>query len=111
MKRDELDTQKEILRRLKADIDKTLDAHRKIIELQGKKIEQDLEQVRVYLNILETGQDVKLNARVLKKLDKVLAWKLKDRNLAYCETQDKLESHFRDLQKALVGLISKKFKY
>ena len=105
------DMKKDFLSRLQADIAKTIEANKKIIDLRAKKIEQDLEQVKVYLNVLESQKDIKLNSGATKKLEKVLSWKLKGKAKTYCDQQSELEKHFLDLQKNLVGLISKKFKY
>jgi hypothetical protein len=102
---------KDILSRLKADMAKTLEAHKKIVAFQAKKIEQDLEQVHVYLNVLESQKDIKLDSRAIKKLDKLLSWKPKGKAKTFSDKQKELERHFLDLQKYLVGLISKKFKY
>ena len=105
------DMLKDILPRLNADMAKTLESHKKIVDLRTKKIEQDFEQVHVYLNVLENQKDIKLDSRAIKKLDKVLSWKPKAKAKTYSDKQRELEKHFLDLQKYLVGLISKKFKY
>jgi hypothetical protein len=105
------DMLKNILPRLNADMAKTLEARKRIVDLRAKKIDQDLGQVNVYLNILENQKDIKLNPRAIKKLDKLLSWKPKGKAKTYADKQKELEKHFLDLQKFLIGLISKKFKY
>jgi hypothetical protein len=104
----------DFLSRLKADLEKTMAAYQAVDSLRAKKISQDLEQIKVYLNILENQRDsIKLNGKNSRKINRLLAWKAKTKkkNIAYRKQQDQLEDHFLELQKALVGLISKRFKY
>jgi hypothetical protein len=111
MTRKDQETTKAILPLLKADVQKTLEMYKKTVELRAKKIEQDMEQIKTYVNILENAQDAKLNPRVLKKLNKVLSWEMKSQKKTCRQQQDQIENHFLELQKSLVGLISKRFKY
>jgi len=101
---------KELLNRLKSEFEKTEEAYGKVVSLRAKKIEQDREQIGVYLEILK-GElaDIKINAKNSKKIDKVLSWKSKQKS---CDKQqDELEKHLLELQKLLVSLISKRFRY
>jgi hypothetical protein len=104
----------DFLPRLKADLEKTMAAYSRVDQLRAKKIEQDLEQIKVYLNILENQRDtIKLNNKNSRKMSRLLAWKAKaeKKSLPYNKQQDQLEKHLLELQKALVGLISRRFKY
>ena len=63
----ELDISRDYLPRLKVDLEKTLTAYRKATALRARKIEQDLEQIKVYLDILENRPDkIKLKPATLK---------------------------------------------
>jgi hypothetical protein len=99
-----------LLARLKSELEKTHEEYCKVISLRSRKIEQDREQIGVYLGILEnqlTG--IKLNDKISKKIEKVLSWKMSQRPCR--KQQDELETHLLELQKILVNLISKRFKY
>lgn len=106
-------TQKEYLFRLSAELDKTLAAYREVIALRQKTIEQDMEQIKVYCDIIEKQPDLKLNPMSARRLNRLLS---KDSlsmsgNVTSREKQDELEGHFLKLQEALVSLISRQFKY
>jgi glycerophosphoryl diester phosphodiesterase len=110
----EYDISRDYLPRLKADIEHTIAAYRKASDLRARKIEQDLEQIKVYFEILEQRRDkVTLSQGASKKLNGVLTWKPKNprKNPTHRKHQDQLEKHFFEIQKVLVGLISKRFKY
>jgi hypothetical protein len=110
----ELDISREYLPHLKTDLEKTLSAYRKATALRAKKMDQDMEQIKVYLDLLENRNDkVKLSPAAIKKLHNVLTWEPKNgrKNATHRKQQDQLEKHFVELQKVLVGLISKRFKY
>jgi len=110
----EFDISRDYLPRLKADLEKTLTAYRKAAALRARKIEQDTEQIKVYLEILENRRDkIKLSPATSKKLHGVLSWEPKNgrKNATHRKQQDQLEKHFQELQKVLVGLISRRFKY
>jgi hypothetical protein len=101
---------RDILPRIKADLEKTLAAYGKVTQLRQKKMEQDIEQIKVYLNILENQtNDVTLKNRNAREINRILSWK--EKNTSHRKQQDELEDHFLELQKILVGLISKRFKY
>jgi hypothetical protein len=101
---------KDLLSRLKSELEKTEGAYGKVVSLRAKKIEQDREQIGVYLDILQSEiSDIKINAKNSKKIDKVLSWKPKHKSCR--KQQDELENHLLELQKLLVSLISKRFKY
>ncbi len=105
---------RELLHRLKDDLEKTLEAHRAIVDLRSKKLEQDREQFGTYFKILESeNEGIKLNPKNTKKIDKVLSWKSKyDHKLqSHSIQQEALEDHLLELQKILVNLLSKRFKY
>jgi hypothetical protein len=110
----ELDISRDYLPRLKTDLEKTLSAYRKATELRARKMDQDMEQIKVYLDLLENrGDKVKLSPAALKKLQGVLSWEPKNgrKNAMHRKQQDQLEKHFIELQKVMVSLISKRFKY
>ncbi len=110
----ELDISRDYLPRFKKDLEKTLAAYRKATALRAQKIDQDMEQIKVYLDLLESRHDkIKLDPAAVKKLQGVLSWEPKNgrKNSTHRKQQDQLERHFLELQKALVGLISKRFKY
>jgi hypothetical protein len=110
----EYDISGDYLPRLKADIEHTLSDYHKATSLRAKKIEQDMEQIKVYLEILENREGrVKLSPRASRKLQGLLNWRPKTprRKSTHRKRQDQLEDHFVEIQKALVGLISKRFKY
>jgi hypothetical protein len=101
---------KDLLNRLRSEIDKTEEAYGKVVSLRAKKIEQDREQIGVYLDILKSElADIKISAKNSKKIDKVLSWKPKHKSCR--KQQDELEKHLLELQNLLVSLISKRFKY
>ncbi len=104
----------ELLAGLKAELEEALDAYRKIVSLRAKKIEQEREQVEVYLGVLEDKlEKIRLTKRNLRKIGKVLSPKPKPKGKreTYRRQQDKLEDRFLEIQKLLVNLISKGFKY
>jgi hypothetical protein len=104
----------ELIRRLKDDLEKTLEAHRTIINFRSKKMEQDREQLGVYFKILESEtESIKLNPNISNKINKTLAWKVKFDNKTknHNKQQEAIEKHFLELQKVLVNLLSKRFKY
>jgi hypothetical protein len=104
----------ELIRRLKDDLEKTLEAHRTIINFRARKMEQDREQLGVYFKILESETEgIKLNSNILNKINKTLAWNAKVDNKIkkHSEQQDAIEKHLLELQKVLVNLLSKRFKY
>jgi hypothetical protein len=106
----EYNISRDILPRIKADLENTLAAYGKITQLRQKKMEQDLDQIKVYLNILENqSNSVTLKNRSAQKINRLLSWESK--NTSHRKRQDELEDHFLELQKILVGLISKRFKY
>ena len=107
-------TVNEILPHLKADLEKTLAEYDKATKLRAQKMLRETEQIKTYLELLESkSDDVKLTGRHLKKLHKLLAWevRLHKKDLTHRRQQDSLEDHFLELQKVLVGLISRRFKY
>lgn len=106
------DATREILKRLKDELAKTLEDYKKIVALRTKKIEQDRQQIGVYFDILENEiEGIKLNSKHSKKIDKVLSWKADPVTKSHSKQQDQLEDHLIELQKLLVNLISKRFKY
>jgi hypothetical protein len=110
----EHDLTEELLARLKRELEETLDVYRKVAALRSKKIEQEREQIEVYLDILEHRLGViKLNNQQIKKIDKVLSRKSKPggKQKAHRKQQDHLEDRFLEIQGLLVELISKRFKY
>ncbi len=112
----EIDKEKtrELLLLIKADLQKTLDIYRKATVDRAKKIEQDLEQINVYFEILESGEKSRtLNARIIKKINRLISWtdKAKTKSTTLKKQQDRFEDHFREIQKTLVILLSNKFKY
>jgi len=110
----EHDIPREVLPRLKDVLNRTLAAYEKSSELREQKIEQDLEQVKVYLNVLENQSDeIKLSPRMSKKLEELFSWepRAKRKNASHRRQQDQLEDHFIEIQKVLVALISKRYKY
>jgi hypothetical protein len=106
-------TQKDYLIRLMAEIEKTVAAYEEATALRQKKIEQEIEQIKVYYDIINNQPDAKLNSRSASRLDRLLSKTQKSiSNKKNCrEKQDKLERRFLKLQESLVGLISKQFKY
>jgi len=105
---------RDFLPRLKADINRTLAARKKACALREQKIEQDLEQVKVYLNILESQKgNIRLGSKVSRKLEGLFSWKPKinSKNISPRKQQDQLEEHIIEIQKVLVGLISKRFEH
>jgi hypothetical protein len=110
----EINISRDYLPRLKADLEKTISSYKKATSFRAKKIEQDMEQIKIYLDILENRPDsIKLAPGASKKLRDVLSWQPRDgkRNATHRRQQDQLEKHFLELQKVLVSLISKRFKY
>jgi hypothetical protein len=107
------DTQKEYMLRLKAEIESTLAAYNEVCELRRKTLEQDIEQIKVYYGVIESQSEAKLNPLMVKRLSRLLSKKPKKMtdNHNCREKQDELEKRFLKLQEALVGLISKQFKY
>jgi hypothetical protein len=104
----------DILLRLKRELEQTLDVYRKVAALRSKKIEQEREQIEVYLDVLENKLEaVKLNKQQVKRIDKILAAKPKpaEEHKTHRKQQDQLEDRFLEIQKLLVDLISKRFKY
>ncbi len=102
----------DMLLRLKRELEQTLDVYRKVAALRSKKIEQEREQIEVYLDVLENKLEaVKLNKQQVKRIDKILATKPKEKHKTHRKQQDQLEDKFLDIQKLLVDLISKRFKY
>jgi hypothetical protein len=103
---------REILQRIKDDLAKTLEAHKKIELLRAKKLEQDCQQIGVYFDVLESEiKAIRLNSKNSKKIEKILSWKSDPVNKNHNRQQDQLEDHLIELQKLLVNLISKRFKY
>jgi len=104
----------ELLIAIKEELDKTLKAYEQTRDLRAKKIEQDLKQIDVYLDILQNRADsAKLSEQSLRRLNRLLNWspKTRGKQKAHRKQQDQLEDHFLELQKLLVGLLSKGFKY
>jgi hypothetical protein len=104
----------ELLARLKRELEETLNMYRKVAALRSKKIEQEREQIEVYLDVLENKLEaVKLNKQQVRKIDKLLAIKPKSagKQKTHRKQQDRLEDRFLEIQKLLVDLISKRFKY
>jgi hypothetical protein len=114
MRPGDYDISNDYVPRLKADLEKTLLDYQKATTLRAKRMEQDMEQIKVYLDILENRPEfLNLSSSATKKLHDVLSWKPKStrKNSTHRKQQDQLEEHFLELQKVLVGLISKRFKY
>jgi hypothetical protein len=109
----EHDMSEELLSRLKRELEETLHGYRKAAELRSKKIEQEREQIEVYVDLLENKLEmIKLNRHQIKKIDKVLSRKSKIAKISGARRkQDLLEDRFLELQKLLVNLLSKRFKY
>lgn len=104
----------ELLPQLEAEMRKTIAAYHDNAGLRAKKIEQDLKQIEVYLEILQNrAEGAKLTEQNLKRLGKALSWKPKTRghHKSYRKQQDQFEDHFLEIQKILVGILSKRFKY
>jgi hypothetical protein len=107
-------TVNELLIHLKADLEQTLADYDKATQLRAKKMIRETEQIRTYIELLENKQDTTdLNSRSLRKLNKILVWQKKPgkKDLTQRKQQDRLEDHFQELQKVLVGLLSRRFKY
>ena len=108
------DCDEKLLASLRDALDKTLEQYRKAAALRAKKMDQDLEQIEVYMKIIETRcKELKLSPHNSRKLRRLLSWKPRASvsKYSYRRHQDALENHFLELQKLLVGIISKKFKY
>ena len=104
----------ELLLLLKADLHKTLDTYKKTTADRARKIEQDLEQIRVYFEILEiSDRNIDLNARYVRKINRLLSWtkKVSAKNITLKKQQDRFEDHFLEIQKILVDLLSNKFSH
>jgi hypothetical protein len=104
----------EILPQLKADLEKTLVEYEKAAKMRAIKMTRETEQIKTYVELLESkSEEVTFNGRSLRRLNKLLAWQKKSRrkDLAHRKQQDRLEDHFQELQKVLVGMLSKRFKY
>lgn len=103
-----------LLTSLKENLNQTLLQYKQAAALRAKKMDQDLEQIGVYLKIIEAQcKELKLSPFNMRKFRQLLAWKPRENSnkFAYRKKQDSLEDHFLELQKFLVGIISKKFKY
>jgi|WetSurMetagenome_2_1015567.scaffolds.fasta_scaffold155649_2 hypothetical protein len=107
------DTQKEFMLKLKAEIESTLAAYSEVSELRRKTLEQDIEQTKVYYGVIESQPEAKLNPLMAKRISRLISKKPKKMtdNHSCRDKQDELEKRFLKLQEALVGLISKQFKY
>jgi hypothetical protein len=81
--------------------------------LRRKTLEQEIEQIKIDYNVIESHPQARLNPFMAKRLSRLLSKKLKKMtgNHSCSEKQEELESRFLKLQEALVGLISKQFKY
>jgi uncharacterized tellurite resistance protein B-like protein len=104
----------ELLAAIKEELDRTINSYEQARDLRAKKIEQDLKQVDVYLDILQNrSESARLNERSLRRINGLLTWspKTRGKQKAYSKQQDQLEKHLIELQKLLVGLLSKRFKY
>jgi len=106
-------TQKDFMLEIQAEIDKTLQDYRDVIELRQKTLEQDIEQIKVYCDIIQQQPQTSLNPILAGKINRLLAKKSREiTDKSSCrEKQNELEKRFLSLQEALVGLISKQFKY
>ena len=106
-------TQIDFMLEIKAEIEKTLDDYDNVLNLRRKTLEQDIEQIKVYYEIIQKQPQTNLNPKLIRRITNVLKKKnnISSGMLNCSKRQELLEKRFLLLQDALVGLISKQFKY
>jgi len=112
MHKDDIDLKQDYLPRLEKELESAYSSYKAISTLRQKKVDQDFEQAKVYLNILVNQTDIKLNAKNLKRISRLLSSpEINNKERTYRYKQDKLEKRLLKIQEVLVSLISKRFKY